>query len=254
MRHATERVQFAHSQHIAHTALPYKSVTSTLRFRLLRLRKATKFEPRKTHFPGKRPFSCPPKSSSKIRRKSSIPLLRRQPVAPPVASPAVKSLPRENPSGMPKLGLQSPGPEGTQLVHHQLHDPVPRRRHRRALHVQLEGPHLRAGSLGSRHQCRHRHVLSPPAHASRLSRSQMAGIHTRGLRNHGARRRPDFLGLVASRASPTLRPRRRPAHAARRRMVGSRRLDSSSAIRSTPKPTRWRATSPTSPATASTAG
>ena len=67
--------------------------------------------------------------------------------------------------------------------------------------------------------------LPPPAHAPRLPHPQVARVLHHRLRHHGARGRTHLLGRHPPRPSSELRPRRRPAHPARRHLVGSRRLD-----------------------------
>ena len=88
-------------------------------------------------------------------------------VAHPAASPAVKSLPRENPSGMPKLGYKAQAQKGpnwfTTSFMVLFHVGAVA-----ALFMFTWKALICASFSGSRHQRRHRHVLSPPAYASRL--------------------------------------------------------------------------------------
>ena len=76
-------------------------------------------------------------------------------------------------------------------------------------------------AVGLRHQPR----LSPAAHAPRVQDLEGVRVFPGGLRHADARGRTDLLGGHPPRAPSALGSRRRSAHAARRRLLGARRLD-----------------------------
>ena len=76
-----------------------------------------------------------------------------------------------------------------------------------------------AGMLG------HRHGVSPSADPPGLQDLQVGRVRPHLVRHAGARRRSDLLGGDASHPPPAFGSRRRSAHAARRHLVGARRLD-----------------------------
>src|ERR1700733_3313875 len=110
------------------------------------------------------------------------------------------------------------------LAHAPHHDRVPRRSHRRALHVQLETFPRRHASLVDCRRLRHRHGLPSAPHPSRLQNSEMDGIPPHHLRHPYARRRPHLLGGHPSQAPPEHRQGRRPALSRRRCSLGPCRL------------------------------
>ena len=96
---------------------------------------------------------------------------------------------------------------------------------RRSGLLQLDQPARRARAALDGRRLRHQPRLPPPAHAPRLQDLEGVRVFPRGLRHADARGRADFLGRDAPRAPSALRPRRRSAHAARRRLLGAHGLD-----------------------------
>ena len=76
-----------------------------------------------------------------------------------------------------------------------------------------------------RRQPRHRHGLPPAADAPQLQDPQVGRVLPHPVRHAGARGRSHLLGGHPPHPPPAVRPRRRSAHAARRRLLGAHGLD-----------------------------
>ena len=90
---------------------------------------------------------------------------------------------------------------------------------------QLDEPAGGARAALVRGRVRDQPGLPPAAHASRLQDVEGLRVLPGRLRHADARGRADFLGRDAPRPPSALRPRRRSAHAARRRVLGAHGVD-----------------------------